>query len=148
MRPIMLPLPGKNPTPKNRAVSTDIPCSWIIGCDGFTSFNANARDLFRPAPGSGSGSLDFRPLFIAGGSEGFEAAFPPAPAGNISSSRFAAVYVEQFSMTETKSITLPPARCPFFLHESEWQYHTDFASFTKNVFLLPDVCVGRGHMPL
>ena len=51
-------------------------------------------------------------------------------------------------MSATKSMTFPPARWPFFLHESEWQYHTDFDSFTKNVFLLPDECVGKGQVPL
>jgi hypothetical protein len=35
---------------------------------------------------------------------------------------------ERFSIAATKSITLPPARRPFFLQESEWQYHADFAS--------------------
>ena len=51
-------------------------------------------------------------------------------------------------MSATKSMRFPPARSPFFLHESEWQYHTDFDSFTKNVFLLPDECVGKGQVPL
>src|ERR1700689_1995245 len=51
-------------------------------------------------------------------------------------------------MAETKSMTFPPARWPFFLHESEWQYQTDFATFTKNVFLLPDECDGKGQVPL
>src|ERR1035438_8927040 len=51
-------------------------------------------------------------------------------------------------MSPTKSMTVPPARLPFFLHESEWQYQTDFASFTKNVFLLPDECAGKGQFPL
>src|SRR5580658_3382862 len=56
--------------------------------------------------------------------------------------------MEHCSMTATKSIIFPPARWPFFLQESEWQYQTDFASFTKNVFLLPDECVGRGQVLL
>src|ERR1035438_2866468 len=51
-------------------------------------------------------------------------------------------------MSETKSMTFPPARSPFFLHESEWQYQTDFASFTQNVFLLSDECDGKGQVPL
>src|ERR1039457_6348035 len=51
-------------------------------------------------------------------------------------------------MSETKSMTFPPARWPFFLHESEWQYQTDFASCTKNVFLLPDEWDGKGQFPL
>src|ERR1035441_7039700 len=51
-------------------------------------------------------------------------------------------------MSETKSMTFPPARLPFFLHESEWQYQTDLGSFTKNVFLLPDECDGNGQFPL
>jgi len=37
-------------------------------------------------------------------------------------------------MAATKSITFPPARWPFFLQESEWQYQTDFALFKKKVF--------------
>src|SRR5580658_6496761 len=51
-------------------------------------------------------------------------------------------------MAAMKSMTFPPARLPFFLHESEWQYQTDFATFTKNVFLLPDECDGKGQVPL
>ena len=51
-------------------------------------------------------------------------------------------------MSATKSMTFPPPRWPFFLHESEWQYQTDFVSFTKNVFLLPDECDGRGTRAL